>query len=94
MKKLAFALAAALTATPVLADDAPKLVTIIASPDAQTQLMGMVLTFQSVQQGAEASIASLPRFAERREPVGESLSRAGVSLVVLVGFHLKRRVHS
>ncbi|WP_300547492.1 hypothetical protein [Roseovarius sp.] len=45
---------AALTTDPALADEAPKLVTILTSPDAQTQLMGMVLTMQSMQQGAEA----------------------------------------
>ncbi len=35
---------------------AQKLVTIVTSPDSQTQLMAMVLTFQAVQQGAEAHI--------------------------------------
>jgi len=35
---------------------AQKLVTIVTSPEAQTQLMAMVLTFQAVQQGAEAHI--------------------------------------
>ncbi len=38
------------------AREVPKLVTVIASKDAQTQLMGMVLTMQAVQQGAEAHI--------------------------------------
>lgn len=45
---------AALTNTPAIAEEAPKLVTILTSPDAQTQLMGMVLSMQSMQQGAEA----------------------------------------
>jgi predicted peroxiredoxin len=38
------------------AQDAPELVTVIASGDAQTQLMGMVLTMQSMQQGADAHV--------------------------------------
>jgi len=38
------------------AQDAPELVTVLASGDAQTQLMGMVLTMQAIQQGAEAHI--------------------------------------
>ena len=45
---------AALTNTPAMAEEVPRLVTILTSPDAQTQLMGMVLTMQSMQQGAEA----------------------------------------
>lgn len=46
--------ATALTAAlPAVADDAPgKVVTIITSADAQTQLMGMVLTMQSMKTGA------------------------------------------
>lgn len=35
---------------------AQKLVTIVTSPEPQTQLMAMVLTFQAVQQGADAHI--------------------------------------
>ena len=38
------------------AQDTPELVTVLASEDAQTQLMGMVLTMQAVQQGADAHI--------------------------------------
>jgi len=38
------------------AEPAQKLVTIVTSPEAQTQLMAMVLTLQAVQQGAEAHI--------------------------------------
>jgi len=33
-----------------------KLVTVVTSPDAQTQLMAMVLTMQSIEKGAEAQI--------------------------------------
>ncbi|SLN54904.1 hypothetical protein ROG8370_02467 [Roseovarius gaetbuli] len=47
---------AALSTSPALAEETPKLVTILTSPDAQTQLMGMVLTMQSMQQGAEAYV--------------------------------------
>ena len=46
----------ALTNSPAPAQEAPRLVTILTSPDAQTQLMGMVLTMQSMQQGAEAYV--------------------------------------
>ena len=46
----------ALTYSPAPAQEAPRLVTILTSPDAQTQLMGMVLTMQSMQQGAEAYV--------------------------------------
>lgn len=35
---------------------AQKLLTIVTSPDAQTQLMAMVLTYQAAQQGAQAHI--------------------------------------
>lgn len=44
--------------TASLAQSAPagKLVTIVTSPNAQTQLMAMVLTFQAAQQGAQAHI--------------------------------------
>lgn len=51
-------LATALTlpfAAPAIAQDSvEKLVTVITSADAQTQLMGMVLTMQSVKAGASA----------------------------------------
>lgn len=43
-------------ATAATAVPRQKLVTIVTSPEAQTQLMAMVLTFQAVQQGAEAHI--------------------------------------
>lgn len=57
-KTLASLTLAAMTAisAPVQADEAKKLVTVVTSPDAQTQLMSMVLTMQSVQQGAKAQI--------------------------------------
>jgi predicted peroxiredoxin len=43
--------------TPVLADDAEeRLVTVVTSPDPQTQLMSMVLTMAAAQQGAQAHI--------------------------------------
>ena len=37
-------------------EDKVRLVTILTAPDPQTQLMAMVLTMQSIQQGAEARI--------------------------------------
>jgi len=43
-------------AAPALADDKASLVTVVTSPDAQTQLMAMVLTTQAVEQGADAHI--------------------------------------
>jgi hypothetical protein len=57
-KTLASLTLAAMTAisAPVQAEDAKNLVTVVTSPDAQTQLMSMVLTMQSVQQGAKAQI--------------------------------------
>jgi len=45
-----------LAATPALAEDSGKLVTVVTSADAQTQLMSMVLTMQAVQKGTEVSI--------------------------------------
>tara|TARA_Y100000815_G_scaffold264882_2_gene281093 strand:- start:1772 stop:2245 length:474 start_codon:yes stop_codon:yes gene_type:complete len=53
--KAAFA-ALALLATPALAEEADKLVTVVTSPDAQTQLMSMVLTMQAVQMGRDVQI--------------------------------------
>ena len=38
------------------AQEKPKLVTIVTSPEPQTQLMSMVLTMQSIQQGSKAHI--------------------------------------
>lgn len=58
MRKTLTALAlAALTVTPVAADeDTKSLVTVLTAPDAQTQLMAMVLSMQSLQQGASVDI--------------------------------------
>ncbi|MGS4944790.1 hypothetical protein ACVDG3_04885 [Meridianimarinicoccus sp. RP-17] len=58
MKSLFLAAATACTlAGAAFADDhKADLVTVIASADAQSQLMGMVLTMQAVQQGATAHI--------------------------------------
>ena len=57
MKKtlLSFALIA-VSAVAALADAPGKLVTVVTSPDPQTQLMSMVLTMQAAQQGAETHI--------------------------------------
>ena len=57
MTKMIPAAALALTfgfAAPALADD--KLVTVVTSDNAQTQLMAMVLTTQAVEKGADAHI--------------------------------------
>lgn len=43
-------------ATTAIADEASKLVTVVTSDNAQTQLMAMVLTTQAVEQGADAHI--------------------------------------
>lgn len=57
MKKLILSAAlVASTAVSAFAQDASKVVTVVTSPDAQTQLMSMVLTMQAAQQGAEAHI--------------------------------------
>lgn len=57
MKKLILsAVLVASTAVAAFAQDASKLVTVVTSPDPQTQLMSMVLTMQAAQQGAEAHI--------------------------------------
>jgi predicted peroxiredoxin len=45
-----------LASVPAQADSAKNLVTIVTSPNAQTQLMAMVLTMQAVKQGAAAHI--------------------------------------
>lgn len=59
-KTLAAAVAALALALPALAPAQegakPKLVTILAAAEPQTQLMAMVLTMQSVRQGAEARV--------------------------------------
>ncbi|MBY5933965.1 hypothetical protein KUV51_13220 [Tateyamaria omphalii] len=57
MKKAVFAFASALgLAAPALAEDVPTLVTILSSDEPQTQLMSMVLTMQSIQQGSNAHV--------------------------------------
>ncbi len=43
-------------ALPVQADEAKSLVTILTAPDAQTQMMAMVLTMKSAEQGATPHI--------------------------------------
>ena len=45
-----------LVATASIAQGPVKLVTVVTSPDPQTQLMAMVLTMQAAQQGVEAHI--------------------------------------
>jgi len=52
----ALILAAPALTTPAQAQDDVDLVTILTAPDAQTQLMAMVLTMQSIQAGASAHI--------------------------------------
>ncbi|MFK5998904.1 MAG: hypothetical protein QM492_12465 [Rhodobacterales bacterium] len=47
---------AMLASVPAHAGEQKKLVTIVTSPNAQTQLMAMVLTMQAVKQGAAAHI--------------------------------------
>lgn len=57
MKNLLLAATAALgIGTAAQADEVPNLVTILASGEPQTQLMSMVLTMQSMQQGANAYV--------------------------------------
>lgn len=57
MKKLLLSAALIVATTnAALADGLPKLVTVVTTPDAQTQLMAMVLTMQAAQQGAETHI--------------------------------------
>ena len=45
-----------LTSQPAQAEEQKQLVTIVTSPNAQTQLMAMVLTMKAVKQGAAAHI--------------------------------------
>jgi predicted peroxiredoxin len=47
---------AALLATAAHAGDKPNLVTVLTAPDAQTQLMSMVLTMQAMQQGSKTHV--------------------------------------
>ena len=61
LRKLVTAALAALLLSPsagaARADEEPvRLVTILTSPEPQTQLMAMVLTMQSIRQGAEARV--------------------------------------
>lgn len=57
MKKTLLAISTALgLAGAAHAEDTPNLVTILASGEPQTQLMSMVLSMQSMQQGAETRI--------------------------------------
>ena len=56
MKRLILAAVAAFTAFPAAADDKPDLVTVLTAPEPQTQLMSMVLTMQSMKQGAAAHV--------------------------------------
>lgn len=58
MKRIltAAALAASTLTSPALADEPSKLLTMLAAPDAQTQLMAMVLTMNAVQAGAQAQV--------------------------------------
>lgn len=51
----ALTVAAAALAAPAAADEA-RLVTIVATPEPQTQLMAMILTMASAQKGAEARV--------------------------------------
>ncbi len=48
--------ATGLTATAAMAQEPTKVVTVVTSPEPQTQLMAMVLTLQAAQQGVEAHI--------------------------------------
>lgn len=56
MKRLILAAVAALAAMPVAAEEKPDLVTVLTAPEPQTQLMSMVLTMQSMKQGAAAHV--------------------------------------
>lgn len=57
MRKTLAALAlATVTALPAAADGQRKLVTILTAPDAQTQLMAMVLSMQTLKQGASVDM--------------------------------------
>lgn len=52
----ATAVALVLAATPALAEDAKKLVTVVTDANPQTQLMGMVLTNQAIDRGMPTRI--------------------------------------
>lgn len=49
-------LAAATLASPAVAEEQTKLLTMLAAPDAQTQLMAMVLTMNAAKAGAETQV--------------------------------------
>ncbi|MBK0398895.1 hypothetical protein H0I76_06820 [Limibaculum sp. M0105] len=53
---LAAAAGLAAPALPASADDDARLVTVLTAPEPQTQLMAMVLTMQSIRQGASAHV--------------------------------------
>lgn len=57
MKRFLLVIVAAFAlAGPAAAQDKPNLVTVLSAENPQTQLMAMVLTMQSVQQGAQARV--------------------------------------
>lgn len=57
MKRLFLAALAALSVAPsTQAEEPPNLVTVLTAPEPQTQLMGMVLTMQSIKKGANAHV--------------------------------------
>ncbi|MBS4009983.1 MAG: hypothetical protein KGZ72_04425, partial [Roseovarius sp.] len=58
MRKIITAATLGLTAltSPVMAEDAKQMVTILTSAEPQTQLMGMVLTMQTMQAGASSYV--------------------------------------
>ena len=57
MKRYFLAACLAVSAsTAAMAQDVPDVVTVVTSPNPQTQLMSMVLTMQAAQQGADAHI--------------------------------------
>ena len=55
----AMSVSALAVSAPAMAEEDVDLVTILTAPDAQTQLMSMVLTLQSIQAGASAHIPAL-----------------------------------
>jgi predicted peroxiredoxin len=55
-KLLLSSLLVAASAVAAVAQEPSRVVTVVTSPDPQTQLMSMVLTLQAAQQGAEAHI--------------------------------------
>ena len=56
MKRLILITLAAFATLPAAADQTPDLVTVLTAPEPQTQLMSMVLTMQSMKQGATAHV--------------------------------------